>query len=961
MKFIAPIISLLLLFLPFMLIATPQTLQLLPRMKVDPPTVEFSPKVSTWLKIHPVINVGVWGMSPPPLSFGIERGVLTGIDADYLQVLENALKVHFRLQYYEDKEQALAALSKGAITLLAVWNPAINNWQDVRSSLPWLYDYNVLITAANNELNSQTLKEDILAKLDNVAVVPQDLPVSSPFPFKNDHHVANDVLPGQTSSLLINPAPAHILTRNQQADHIWLVPHPLQSDTNFSFGVNKASPELLAAINEVLQHLPAASRLRIAQGWGLGDIPSPIPSQLGLTKPMQDWLQSHPKMIVIVDSRRAPFSYVNAHGQPDGLAIGILRFFTEHYGLKFDYKIVHSDREKTKLIKRHPEAIIAGELTLPDYQDTATLSPQHSTPWLMTPAVLLMKTDIMRPSSLHDLSGEHIALPHYSPLRPWLETWFPLLQLELSDSTAQAMAWLEEGKVRGVITNQFTAHYYRYRQHGERFSLVLPIRALNASFAVADSDSMVLSILDLALQQTPPITFLEMAQRWRNVSRPLNDDSNWSPSFGLLQIIFSAVLLTALAAALWIGYLRQRLRELVRNLHGRQTLIEQLQSAREENVKIVKSHGVFMKSMGHEVRTPLNSLLGLLEVELTRYQDKGQHNENLQAAYESACSLQMLTSDVFDIFRAENDDFEPAPRVVNLPSLVNSTVALYRQQAEEKGLKISTDVETSTPLVECDPLLVIRMLSSLLRNAIKHTTQGEIKVLLCQLTEPVEGRVCMVLEVGDQGNGQPEHFTLTHSPATSEQVAAWAESGFSLADCQLLAQSAGATLSIDRNDQGGTLVSLQFCAASVSLTSSQPLVLPAKPGLILIVDDYPPACMLLRQQLNKLGYSVLAASNGRDGLALWQQHRQKIKAVITDCTMPEMDGFTLTQAIRQRESESTRLPLAIFGLTAMSLQDAEQACLAAGMNACLTKPISVEQIKSLLTPLSEGLVDATTY
>ena len=128
MKLLASLIAglMLLVGLPASLQAETQPLALLPRVEVNPPAVDFSPEVNAWLETHPVIDVGIWGISQPPISLGLERGQLAGIDADYLAVIESTLNVHFRLQHYRDRREALAALSRGEMAVLAVWNPALD-------------------------------------------------------------------------------------------------------------------------------------------------------------------------------------------------------------------------------------------------------------------------------------------------------------------------------------------------------------------------------------------------------------------------------------------------------------------------------------------------------------------------------------------------------------------------------------------------------------------------------------------------------------------------------------------------------------------------------------------------------------------------------------------------------------------------------------------------------------------
>jgi len=406
-------------------------------------------------------------------------------------------------------------------------------------------------------------------------------------------------------------------------------------------------------------------------------------------------------------------------------------------------------------------------------------------------------------------------------------------------------------------------------------------------------------------------------------------------------------LLLFLLVGWWIGRLCQSLKALRERLNSNQTLIRQLQEAKAENDRVLAARNAFMKSMGHEIRTPLNAITGLLELELERLHSQHQHNENLQTVYESACSLLSITGDVFDIFRAEARDEQSRIRVVNLPSLLSSTVALFQQQAEEKGLHLHVTLDPHAPRVEFDPLLIIRITSSLLRNAIQHTQQGDITVTLCCETQEPNGYLPLAIAVSNQSDGLlAERW---ESLQGADDTRAWAETGFSLAACQRMAQDAGAQLKVNSVAGESNSVSLHFSAAPVNASPAAPRAT-AQPTLkVLIVDDYPPARLLLSQQLQKAGCEVLSALDGQQGLTLWQQHRHEIGLVITDCTMPQMDGFAMSLAIRQQEKNQQLAATPIYALTAMSSFDAAEDCRSAGIDGCLTKPITPTELREILS------------
>lgn len=843
-------------------LAKAQSLQLAPRIEVAPPSVRLEPQVQAWLQQHSHINVGIWGISQPPVSIGLERGLLVGIDADYLAMLESALSIHFQLLYFPTRDEALTALSSGEITMLAVWRPALEDSLLVEASIPWLRDHAVVMHTP--ESNHQ--REIDHGMLDLMSGHPSNWDPAGPNPrsFQNYYHTVQNVAAGKNSAVVINHATASYLIRDRQVSNLWLTPDHTLGALNFSFGVSQHSP-LLLAINATLNQLPLVSRLRISNGWGLGHESVYSPEALDLNYGEIEWLARAESIGVILDSRQAPLSYVNEQGKFDGLAVELLKFLNGRYGLQFQYHIVNNDDELGLALKKHPQAILSHLASVAGERDASSPGMTSTIPWLVSPAVLLMHRQHERPTSLHDLSGERIAIEQNSPLRAWLETWFPTIQLVPVVSAENAVRLLELQQVRAAITSQFSAQFYLRRSSADSLyqALALPVHPLNIGFGTSRADSTQQAILNKALRQVTPQTLLHIASYWRDtlpvksLDLATQRDTGW-----LIAAVLGALLATGLLA-FRITQLRGNLKSVAVRLHTKQELIAQLQHAKKENEQMLHSRNQFLKSMGHEVRTPLNAIVGLLEIELAQHQAHRQHNENVQSAYESACVLLSLAGDVFDIFSAEGRDSQHNVRQVNLPSLLQSIVALYRQQADQKGLRITVSNGLPAPMFEVDALFIIRILSSLLRNALQHTQHGEINLVVYQQSVRHDGHLHLVMEVSDQGDGF-DAATLLSSVATNDDQHAWAETGFSLAACQHMAKSVGAELTVESIQGKGSAVSLHLHAQPVNIR--QPAITGSQRFNVLIVDDYPPARLMLRQQLQSQRHKVMVASNGKEGL-----------------------------------------------------------------------------------------------
>lgn len=384
----------------------------------------------------------------------------------------------------------------------------------------------------------------------------------------------------------------------------------------------------------------------------------------------------------------------------------------------------------------------------------------------------------------------------------------------------------------------------------------------------------------------------------------------------------------------------------------KEQLIVQLSETKSNLEQAIGSKNAFMQSMGHEVRTPLSVITGLLEMELQALDERHEHNENLNLIWESSLNLLSLIGDMFDVFRADNPQLNGTTRSTHLPQLIHSTVALYRQQAEAKGITLNVLIELSTERFTTDPLLIIRILSSLLRNAIKHADGREIDIEVYEGSKTsASAAIPVVIEVCDQGAGIDEQI-LAEIRIRADHVtlkSEWTDTGFSLPACLFMAHAAGAEVRIDNEPDEGCVVSLHFSAEPADVKALTPP--PSRQGRslhILAVDDYPPARRALQQRLESWGHRVSLATQGAEALSIWQQNPECYDAIITDCTMPEMDGYELTQQIRHSEQLRGEPPIPVFGLTAISGTEAAERCMQAGMNEYLEKPMTAEKLQTLL-------------
>lgn len=366
-----------------------------------------------------------------------------------------------------------------------------------------------------------------------------------------------------------------------------------------------------------------------------------------------------------------------------------------------------------------------------------------------------------------------------------------------------------------------------------------------------------------------------------------------------------------------------------------------------------QTKSTFLATMSHEIRTPMNAVIGLLELALEDSRGGRCDTQTLQTAHDSAIGLLELIGDILDISRIESGHITLQPVPTNLVELVRATVRVFEGNARAKGLHLHSELPAAPVWVLADPLRLKQVLSNLISNAIKFTDSGEVQASLLLPSPTDTDSLAVELSVRDTGIGisPADQARLFNTFVQADGPRARQGAGLGLVISRTLAELMGGTLNLQSVEGLGTKVqvSLQLpaCAAPVQADQHDPVLETSSGPLnVLVVDDYPANLLLLERQLHTLGHRVTLAENGEIALARWQAARFDL--VITDCSMPVMDGHELTRRIRSLEGERGLAACRILGVTANAQAEERARCLASGMDECLFKPIGLRTLKTHL-------------
>lgn len=426
----------------------------------------------------------------------------------------------------------------------------------------------------------------------------------------------------------------------------------------------------------------------------------------------------------------------------------------------------------------------------------------------------------------------------------------------------------------------------------------------------------------------------------------LSFGSRTKPAFGLDELGVMRTVTDQVAIAM------QRIRLL-------ETLQRHAQAAEAANA----AKDQFLANVSHELRTPMAAILGMTELAL-RADLNPTVRDYLKTVKESADGLMLLLNEILDFSRIEAGGFQLESVPFRLRAALDQTLKTLGVRASEKGLQLVGDLPEDLPdRLVGDPLRLRQILTNLVGNAIKFTARGRVTVRVAALPLSEEERggeepeeVLLQFGVTDTGMGiSPDDQQRIFAPFTQADASTtrqYGGTGLGLNIASSLVRLMGGRIWVESElGRGSTFhFTARFQAASRSLGSASQDELPARRDAtavapcrlrVLLAEDTIPNQKLVLAILGERGHAVQIASNGRDAIELVQQ--QDFDLVLMDVQMPIVDGFQTTAAIRALpDSAKSRLP--IVAMTAHAMVGDQQRCLAAGMDAYLTKPISSQQL-----------------
>ena len=385
----------------------------------------------------------------------------------------------------------------------------------------------------------------------------------------------------------------------------------------------------------------------------------------------------------------------------------------------------------------------------------------------------------------------------------------------------------------------------------------------------------------------------------------------------------------------------------------------QLAVQRETKANLAKRE--FLFNMSHDIRTPMNAIIGFTALAQTHIDDRGQVEDYLKKISVSSQHLLSLINDVLDMSRIESGKVTLEAKPVHLPELVHELRDIIQAVVSKKDLSLTLDtVGVENEDIIADPLRLEQILINVLANAVKFTPDGgQIGLWIVQKDTAPAGYADFEFHIKDNGIGMSEEFQKhifeQFARERTSTVSKIQGTGLGMAITKSLVDMMGGRITVKSGQGKGSefTISLRFPIGEAKTGQTPPA---AKASAftgkkLLVVEDNELNLEIASTLLKEAGFEVDTAENGKIAV-------EKVEAasagrydlILMDIQMPEMDGYEATRRIRALP-DAKKAALPIVAMTANAFEDDRKNALHAGMNGHIAKPLDIQKLFQVLSKL----------
>ncbi len=400
-------------------------------------------------------------------------------------------------------------------------------------------------------------------------------------------------------------------------------------------------------------------------------------------------------------------------------------------------------------------------------------------------------------------------------------------------------------------------------------------------------------------------------------------------------------------------------RDITENVIREQQLREEISDALQKAEKASEAKSSFLFNMSHDIRTPMNAILGFNEMAVKHIDDKEKALDALNKAKFSGEHMLSIINDILDIARIESGKMKLNIDVIDVQEGIQRFDDMFSLAMKEKNIDFKLIDNTKTKYVYADYLRMSQVMSNLISNALKFTNPGgSVTVTANELEVPRETYVGFEFLIKDTGIGMSEEFQQkifqSFERENSATVSGVQGTGLGLAIAKNFVELMGGEISFKSKLGEGTEFRVYFDSKVVEgyepeTSNNDASQVDFTGKKILVVEDNDLNREIVCDILEEEGFIITSAVNGQDALDIVSQSdAEAFDIILMDVQMPVMDGYTSTEKIRALE-DFKKKSIPIIAMTANAFDDDRKQALSVGMNEHITKPIDVEKMLNTIS------------
>ena len=727
-------------------------------------------------------------------------------------------------------------------------------------------------------------------------------------------------------------------------------------ESGIYYAINKNRPDIKEELDDAMRALDEAVPFYTADLYKRYFSMDYTPILTGEEKA---WLRKHGAIRMgFLASDSGVSTFDPATGEFTGVITDYIQFAADCLGnQELEFQLVGYDSKEAEL-----DALKSGEIDMIFHCDqNPNLAEEYhfactNTTWTSNLMAVTNK------QHFNENNVNRIAVPQNKlSLKKYLAFYYPQWEIVDCDTQEDAARLVKDGQADCFVTGISSENKYSKKYSFYSVPLVNPVRSC---FAVNSGNRSLLSILNKTIKAMPVNMLAGALAMYKSSARKVTLSDFIKDNFFKVMLISSIAVAVVLLTILMLLQKARKAEAAARKAASdTQELNAKLQVAVEKAESANRAKSTFLSNMSHDIRTPMNAIIGFTTLALSNIDDTDRVKDYLGKTLASSNHLLSLINDVLDMSRIESGKIHLEEVEVNLSDVLHDLKTIVSGQIYAKQLELYMDVmDVTDEDVYCDKTRLNQILLNLLSNAIKFTPAGgTVSVRVRQLAGKVHGCGQYEFRIKDNGIGMSQEFAQKiFEPFERERTSTVSRiqgTGLGMAITKNIVDMMGGTIEVQTAQGKGT--EFTVCVPMRAQTEQRPVEkITELEGLkALVVDDDFNTCDSVTKMLVKVGLRAEWTLSGKEAVL---RARQSIEmsdvyhAYIIDWRLPDMNGIEVTRQIRSLHDDT---PIII--LTAYDWSDIEVEAKAAGVTAFCSKPMFMSDLReTLMSALGQKPADA---